>query len=75
MTATFYPEDLKAVDRALQALHAERALMDRWSMHSVELALAIDDLESLRDRMKAAQDEIRDSIVKRTAFPELRAVS
>lgn len=71
---TFQPEHARAVERALAALHAERATTERWGIHSIELNDSIDDLEELRDRMNAEHAEARERLAARTAYP-LRVVS
>lgn len=71
---TVFPEDIRAVDRAVRALEAEKALLDSWSAHSVELALVVDDLDALRSRMRAGEQEQRSRLAAHTAFP-LRSVS
>lgn len=48
-------EHERALSRAIQSLQSDQQHLERWSMHSVELALAIDDLEELRDRIIAAK--------------------
>lgn len=50
----FEPDELRAVEMAIRSLQQEVRSLDVWGAHSVELALAIDDLEELRDRMRAA---------------------
>ena len=45
-------EHVASLHRALAALRAEQALLERWNQHSVELTLAIDDLEELVDRYR-----------------------
>lgn len=49
------PEHDKAIERAIQSLKADLRLLDQWGAHSVELTLAIDDLEELRDRIVHAK--------------------
>lgn len=69
-TVKFEAEHLRSVDRALAALNAERETAERWGIHSVELTLAINDLEELRDRMVAERAEVRGRLVARThVFP------
>lgn len=51
---TFEPDELRAVELAIRSLRQEARSLDVWGAHSTELALAIDDLEELRDRMRAA---------------------
>lgn len=49
------PEHDKAIERAIQSLRADVRTLDVWGAHSVELTLAIDDLEELRDRIVTAK--------------------
>ncbi len=53
-TVRFDPQHMLALRRALDALKAERRLLEKWHCHSTQLALEIDDLEELLDRMSAA---------------------
>jgi hypothetical protein len=75
VTATFYPEDVAAIDRALRALHAEQSLLGSWHAHSTELQTQIDQLDSFRERLLAEQTAVRDSIVAHRVYPTLKAVS
>lgn len=45
----------RAIERAIQSLKADVRTLDVWGAHSVELTLAIDDLEELRDRIITAK--------------------
>jgi len=75
-TVRYEPEHERAVGRALAALHAERATAERWGIHSVELTIAIDDLEELRDRMQAERTQVRDRLTAHTnVFPLGRRLS
>jgi hypothetical protein len=56
-------------------LKAERATLEKWAIHSVELALAIDDYTELLELVTAEQKAVRDSVTTKTAYPTLRAVS
>lgn len=61
ITVRVEAEHLRAVERALQALKTDQVLLEHWGNHSTELALAIDDLEELRDRIVFARDEDREA--------------
>lgn len=53
-TLTFDVEHVDAVRAAITALQARQQLLLHYGRSSVELALQIDDLEELVDRMDAA---------------------
>lgn len=65
----FYPEDIDALTRALQSLHADVALLEIHGAHSTSLGVVVSDLESLRDRMRAVRKETRDQLALHTAYP------
>jgi hypothetical protein len=66
---TFSAEEVLAVEAGLAALKAEQAILTRWGGHSVELALHIDDLELLRDRLRGTQRRLRESFMSLPDYP------
>lgn len=68
-TVTFETEHARSLGRALAALEAERAACERWGVLSVELALAVDDVTELRDRMLAELEEIRRPLAAHNVVP------
>lgn len=55
--ALIFPEDARAVERALRALEGEQKQLELWGGHSVDLGLCIDDLRLLLGRLRDAEQE------------------
>jgi hypothetical protein len=69
MTVPVYPEDQRALERAIQSLEAEEKVLAVWGSHSVELTLALEGLRSLRDRIQEERAELLEGITARPAYP------
>ena len=56
MTAVrFSPDDVRALDRALLVMEADRAAAEKWRIVNPDAEEAQEQLEDLRDRMLAEQ--------------------
>jgi hypothetical protein len=66
---TFSAEEVLAVEAGLAALKAEQALLKKWGGHSIELALHIDDLELLCDRLQRTHKRLRESFMSLPDYP------
>ncbi len=51
----FTPEHVRALDRALLTMEAERAAAEKWGVVSIELEDMMEAVTDLRDRMLAEQ--------------------
>jgi hypothetical protein len=60
---TFSVEETIAVEAGLASLKGEQATLTKWGLHSVELALHIDDLELLCDRLQRTHKRLRESFM------------
>lgn len=54
----FTPADVRALDRALLTMEAERAAAEKWGIANIEAEEAQKTLVELRDRMLAEQAEV-----------------
>lgn len=55
-TVAFTAASIGAVDRGIRAISAEKELLERHGMVSVELETDLDELVELRDRMRAERE-------------------
>lgn len=58
VVVAFETRQIGAVERGLRSLHAERDLLARHGLVSVELDRDLDELEELRDRMVCERDRL-----------------